>query len=868
MKIGRKESDASSSSFRRFLNNRKLLIRAVFSLAGIGALAILFVGVAAYGAYVGKSGQYAYSKPVMLQISDLDFSFLAGYTKGRQPEFEEVELDIRSKHLDQLQALRDRVVQEGYISEDILREEVPAKMTHQGHTYDIRIALADAMAMHFEDPARWPLRVEARKNFTVDDMKRFTLLPPLTGGYMTDWLGNEILKERGVKNMKSKFVSLTINGKPVGLFYLQERFDNDLRESRRFGEGILFKIEEDMVVYRENRLMDDAGAKGNLLVLKRMWTDLKAGKLETAQFFDMEKMGKLFAIADLMNHKHPLLRENLSFYFNPATGKVEPIAREFTGLNNSDNKAFSSILEKPEPDNKWHFALAHDPIMHQILEDPEFIRAYLREAEVATKEEFIDGLLMRNGEKVNVLLKKVYKNWPGYDLPTASLYGVQRYLRFVLFPDEGEITAYFNGAEEGALDVSLLNQQQAPLEVAYLGWRDTLIFYPEAPILLEGRAEKAGAQPKAYRFQFPPGVAWSDSLLPELKVYFNLPGLTSGRRTALVSPWNYEGRRAHNGNPIVRDANHTSFPFVEEVPETNVISIPKGEWTLDRDLVIPVGRRFEVEAGARIDIVNHAKIICYSPVFFMGAEKDPIMVSSSDKTAEGLIIMRAGERSAVQHTTFEDISCPRENGWGVSGAVVFYESPVDINSVTFSNNHVGDDFLNIVRADFTIDKAVFKDINADAFDCDFCKGTVTNSTFVNVGNDGIDVSGTKIEVSHVSMDEVADKGLSAGEGSDMSARWVEVSGSEIAFTSKDRSRLYISDSKVTNSRIGITLFMKKSEYGPAYAKAENVEIVGAELPYLIEYNSSFMLDGEPFPPNHEDVKKILYGAEYGKASVR
>ena len=47
-----------------------------------------------------------------------------------------------------------------------------------------------------------------------------------------------------------------------------------------------------------------------------------------------------------------------------------------------------------------------------------------------------------------------------------------------------------------------------------------------------------------------------------------------------------------------------------------------------------------------------------------------------------------------------------------------------------------------------------------------------------------------------------------------------------------------------------------------------VTIEGAELPYLIEANSGFVLDDVDFPPNYEDVKKILYGAEYGKASVR
>ena len=80
MKIGRNESDISSAPFPvRFFKNRKLLLRAVLSLAGLAVMAVLFLAVAGYGAYIGKIGQFGYTKPVMLQISDLDFSFFLSY---------------------------------------------------------------------------------------------------------------------------------------------------------------------------------------------------------------------------------------------------------------------------------------------------------------------------------------------------------------------------------------------------------------------------------------------------------------------------------------------------------------------------------------------------------------------------------------------------------------------------------------------------------------------------------------------------------------------------------------------------------------------------------------------------------------------
>ena len=56
----------------------------------------------------------------------------------------------------------------------------------------------------------------------------------------------------------------------------------------------------------------------------------------------------------------------------------------------------------------------------------------------------------------------------------------------------------------------------------------------------------------------------------------------------------------------------------------------------------------------------------------------------------------------------------------------------DISDCIFSQNKIGDDFLNIVRADFSIKNSQFKDILADAFDCDFCTGTISDTKFITL----------------------------------------------------------------------------------------------------------------------------------------
>lgn len=865
MKIKHNNDKSSRPSFLRDLfRKREYLIGVILAAAGLGAVALFFLGTMGYGAYLAKVAQYAYDKPVLLKVSEMDFSFLQDMREGKQTRIEDLSLDVALADLHELQRLREQALAEGIITEDLRNQSIPATLTYLGAAHPVRIELAGDMAMQWKDPSRWSLQVKAEGQDRIEGMKQFRLLLPSTGGYLTDWMGAEILKDRGVAGLQGDFVRLVLNGKSAGIVYLEEQFDKELALSGRFGEGVLFKLGEDLDIYQEKELVERAGLQDQVVLLKRKWQDLNEGLTKPGAFFDLEQMGKLFAVADFMNQKEAVVRENLSFRFNPQTGLAEPIARKFRTLNNTNHAAFASFLESPDPDNRWHEALLQDPILRRVREDLDFKSAYIREAAAMAPVEYVDDLLMRNGQKLNFLLEKVYPNWPAYDLPTQSLYGNQRYIQAVVQPDKAEILAYLNERTEKHLNVHLQSQQELPLEVSHLSWQDSVFFYPKETVLI-------GAGPDAPRgmavhFEIPEGFVWADSLLPEVKVNYNLLGLVTDQRTVMLFPWPYQTRGEFIGNPVAREANYQAFDFVKEQADNNVLLIPSGSWTVSQDLVFPKNKRLQIEAGARIDIVNGAKIFSYSPVFSEGTKDNPVLIRSSDQSAQGIIIIRAGQRSSLKHTYFDQISCPREDGWSLSGAVTFYESPVDITSTTFAGNLIGDDFLNIVRADFVMDSVLFKDINADAFDCDFCTGTVKNSSFVNVGNDGIDVSGSKIDVINVRMDGIGDKGLSAGENSQMNAQHIDISNAEIGACSKDRSWLTLTDVQLVKARIGITLFMKKTEFGPAYASAERVTMEGAEIPYLVETNSQLTLDGGIFLANRANVKEILYGAEYGKAS--
>ena len=124
--------------------------------------------------------------------------------------------------------------------------------------------------------------------------------------------------------------------------------------------------------------------------------------------------------------------------------------------------------------------------------------------------------------------------------------------------------------------------------------------------------------------------------------------------------------------------------------------------------------------------------------------------------------MRSPSRSILSHTIVRGLRSANQAGWTLTGGVTFYQSEVNLTNVVFEDSQ-SEDALNIVGTSFIMDSVEFRNTLSDAFDGDFVEGRISNSSFINPGNDGIDVSGSKIQLDTVRVYAAGDKAFSAGE---------------------------------------------------------------------------------------------------------
>ena len=367
------------------------------------------------------------------------------------------------------------------------------------------------------------------------------------------------------------------------------------------------------------------------------------------------------------------------------------------------------------------------------------------------------------------------------------------------------------------------------------------------------------------KFQLPDSISSTTFSSDSLQIFYSILGINDIQST-IVYPNLMSSADYSKLTPTQQNPNFLEFGAIEYDGQSNTIKFLRSGVEIDRDLIIPEGHTLTAEPGTKINLTNAARIISYSPISFIGEPNNEIILTSTDSTGQGIVVYSASSASKLSYVNFDKLSNIADNAWILRGVITFYESPVEIDNCVFTNNLSGDDYLNVIRTRFNITNTLFENTNADALDSDFCIGTLSNTRFINIGNDALDISGTKLEIAEVEIYKPADKGISAGERSDLKCRSISITGGEIAVAGKDDSIIEIEDITVNSSALAYCAFQKKPEYGEGRIKVVNSKVVNVKTEHLIEVGSWLSIDGKMIKGDKEGVNDMLYGAQYGKSS--
>jgi hypothetical protein len=353
--------------------------------------------------------------------------------------------------------------------------------------------------------------------------------------------------------------------------------------------------------------------------------------------------------------------------------------------------------------------------------------------------------------------------------------------------------------------------------------------------------------------------------------YFYLNPITNKVEPILCGLSYVENKNSNEFTISNCENKNTYLKFFEINQHKNILSLKEEKCILSEKIIIPKGFTIEINKGQEIDIINNASILSYSPINFKGTLKNKIIIYSTDTSGQGIHIIQNNQSSTVNHVVFSNQNSftykTKLMSWTLPSALTFYGGEVEINNSEFKNLF-SEDAINTFRCKFTFTNSTIENTFSDAFDADFCFGTIDNCSFINCGNDAVDISGGELNLKNSKFSIVKDKAISAGEESVMNISNCKIENSSLGIISKDLSKVNSLATTISNCEIAYCAFQKKGEFGPASIVVTNNIETNCEKIHLIEFKSTCSLNDTLIKDLEYNVIDYLYGSIYGKATVK
>jgi hypothetical protein len=225
-----------------------------------------------------------------------------------------------------------------------------------------------------------------------------------------------------------------------------------------------------------------------------------------------------------------------------------------------------------------------------------------------------------------------------------------------------------------------------------------------------------------------------------------------------------------------------------------------------------------IEKGTKILLKPNASIIFHNKVIALGTNKLPIKFTKFDDNSEnwGTVAIQGNLASSTKfnNVIFEGGSGYKTNLKEYSGMFSAHDvKNLEIYNSIFLNNSKVDDMVHIVYSTFKFKNLTFKNAFLDALDIDISNGIISNSNFINSGNDAIDLMSSNLELYNNTIKLSKDKGVSVGEKSNLIAANNLLQKNFIGVESKDASIAILFNHTFDNNTQSLNAYKKNWRYG-------------------------------------------------------
>jgi hypothetical protein len=663
---------------------------------------------------------------------------------------------------------------------------------------------------------------------------------------------HQISKHIGLESLETTFGELYINNKNKGLYYVSDNFDkyfllkNNLPEANiyhtdsfgvRLAGSSIEKINKNMFIggIKKYKARFNQDIDYFLDVINKDVTYLEKN---WEKHFDKENLIKLLSIYLLSGTVHYDLH-NLYFYINPTNGKIYFFPWDFMNFSNAENLGQKFNL----PGNVDYKNV--NQILTKLLK-------------IGQIRYFRNKFIYENGDNLISYIQK-FKN---DDLPyiisamltdstvplsfaqgQISLLGFMHIPKTIIDNIGYQIQKIKNNFTKLNFNAHKIYNNIVRLELDLLTYSGINIDYIK--INYENNISTSAIKKN---LQFFSDIQYKDELGSIIKIKpttHNIDIQVDENKTIKNIEIQYSNIfdkkdiKIISSNIEVKETIKTNGRTFEKLYDT--ILDQKGKYlyfksknvTLKKDLILPRGTILNILPGTTLLLGKGVSIITYGSIIAKGTKGQKISFLPLNNIEPWGVIAMVGKDSTnvFEYCNFTGGSGAYNRGKYFSAMLSGYHiKDIEVSNCLFQGSkklNGGDDAINIKNGSALIKSSVFQENDGDAIDFDFVDNhsSIIDSKFINNKNDAIDVSSSDVIIDNCIIESSNDKGVSAGERSNINIINSKIYKNKIGVASKDESFVTINGSKVENNIVGVGLYNKKEFYHEPGAKIINSMIV-------------------------------------------
>lgn len=257
-----------------------------------------------------------------------------------------------------------------------------------------------------------------------------------------------------------------------------------------------------------------------------------------------------------------------------------------------------------------------------------------------------------------------------------------------------------------------------------------------------------------------------------------------------------------------------------------------GTYTIKSDLNIHSVNTTCIEKGVNFKMNPGVNVCINGSITFNGTASRGITIKNAiPNQPYGTFAILGQDATSYANIQYLSVSGGSESYFGgrlYTGQFAIYHTQANISHSSFTNSR-GDDGLNAKYCKITIDQCRFENNYADQVDLDFCFGLVRHAQFkpsmIDPNGDGLDLSGSYVQIQNCVFSKFIDKGLSLGEKSRVLVYDNQFEGNTNAIAVKDQTKLWLWENDFSTNQYDVFAYIKKPIF-----KAPELNIQNHEIP--------------------------------------